>query len=622
MSRIIGLWCSNMTCPPEEHRLHLKDMYARQNHTKDVTQSILVVSHEYIGNPWKAHTSIAEFGQPPINDETGRWSIVYDGILYNAPMLGKELNVKSPLSCSATDIEVIIHAFSEWGAASVGRFLGMFAFALYDHFSETLYLVRSPFGEKPLYYTAKDGHLWFSSELPTLIRSRSEVRLNKRCFLEWMLHRHLASEETLIQDVYTVRPGHFVKIHGGRVEDCTYTFSTTYVDQAMYEQFLAMPEESVIDEVETALQQSVRDCLTGEEPIGTFCSGGVDSSLVTALTSKSVSDLLAFHASVADSHGFDERRYAEAVVHSLGVRLICSSVDRQTFHRELSRVIALNGMPLAHIHLVPFWLIAQQAHAHGIRVLLTGDSADDHFGGLWYRHRRQWVLYLATRIFSRLPRRLRNALALSANLHGGMPFNLVGSESVIPNVLSSIDGYVRTETRLRFEQAYAFVSDKHCRSALVTMAEDLTERWDLDRADRLGMAAGVECRAPFVHPNVVRLALNLPLPYRFRRGVDKWVVKEIEARYIPRKLVHCKKRPWNLPWKDYLAPLAQPILFRGGFCADTLGLSAMALQEFITSWNRNVEVFWNLLNLELWGRLFFIGESPEQLEMQISALKY
>src|SRR5262245_40268186 len=109
MSRIIGVWCSNTTCSHEQHRLHLKDMFSWQNRTGCVTQSILVVFPGSVENHWPLSTSIIESGQPPVNDDTGRWSIVYDGILYNAAMLGEELHAKGQ-SRSATDAEIIMHA--------------------------------------------------------------------------------------------------------------------------------------------------------------------------------------------------------------------------------------------------------------------------------------------------------------------------------------------------------------------------------------------------------------------------------------------------------------------------------------------------------------------------------
>ncbi len=618
MPRILGFLCAKGTCSTEQHRLQAKELSTRQERTGRRALQILVIEPSALEHGKLASMALSRESWWPSGEEASRGCIVYEGFLYNAATLREELRNKGYSFRAADDAEVILKAFAEWGPAAVQRLSGMFAFALYDQQRETLYLARDLFGLKPLYYASITGHVWFASELPVLIQELAHKRLNSRCFLEWMLYQHLGTNETLVQDIYAVQPGHLVTIQRERIADQVYASLIDYIDPHRYQHYQMASTGTVIAEAEAALRSSIQECLVGEEAVGTFCSGGVDSSLVTAIASQSIPHLRAFHASAVDSAGCDERRYAELVTAALNVELLCSAIDQQLFQRELAHVIALNGMPLAHVHLVPFFLLVQNASAHGIRVLLTGDAADDHFGGLWYRHRRQRLLRLATRLFGCLPRRLRNALALAASLHGGLPFTFIGTEGFIPQVLSAVDRWRRAETRLGFERAYAFIPEAQYRALLATMAEDLTERWDLERADRLGMAVGVECRAPFVHPTVVRLALNLPVRYRFRRWTDKWLLKQIEARYIPRRLVYCKKRPWDLPWRAYLAPLARPELFQRGFCTEALGLSGEVMREFIASWDTSVEVFWNLLNLEVWGRLFYMEESVERVTASLS----
>jgi asparagine synthase (glutamine-hydrolysing) len=557
-------------------------------------------------------------GEAARSDIHERWCLLYDGALYNAEAMRGELRAAGLAFCPTTDAEVILQAFATWGEAALSRLQGAFALALYDRQDDTLILVRDPLGQKTLYYTTSPGHVVFASDLPSLIRRLHTVRVHSPAVLEWLLHRFLTSEDTLFEGVSAVRPGHLVKIRGEHMTQRAYMTPAHFVDADLYAHFLAAPEAVVVSEVRGALERSVQDCLAGATPVGTFCSGGVDSSLVTTLASQCVPNLEAFHISPADAAQGNERGYAEAVARALEVRLTCVPIDQRTFQHELPRVIALNGMPLAHIHLVPFSLLVRQAHANGIRMLLSGDAADDHFGGLWYRHRRHSVLHFASRLFGCLPRRLRNAVALAAHLHGGMPYTLVGSEHLVPHVLSAIDRFKRAETCLHLRQAYAFVQNARGRDLLVTMAEDLTERWDLERADRLGAAAGVECRTPFVHPAIVRIALNLPVHYRVRWLTDKWILKRISAQSLPRSLVYCRKRPWDLPWKTYLAALAQPSLFRGGFCTEVLGFSAPIMDEMVASWDANVECFWNLLNLELWGRLFVLENSVEQVSAFLS----
>jgi asparagine synthase (glutamine-hydrolysing) len=621
MARMLGLWCSKTPCSTENHARQFGRMVARQGRLCVPDPWGLTASHidserarlvpEVIGG----ETEVL-----PRGDTRGRWWLLYDGALYNAEAIRAELRAAGLDWCPGTDAEVVLQAFATWGEACLSRLQGPFAIALYDRQDDTLLLARDPLGEKPLYYTTSPGHVVFASDLLTLVQRLDTVGVNALAVLEWLLHRFLTSKDTLFEGISAVRPGHLVKVRGEHVTQRAYMTPGHFVDADLYAHFLAAPEAVVVSEVRGTLERCVQDSLTGAAPVGTFCSGGVDSSLVTALASLWIPNLQALHISPTDAARGDERGYAEAVARAVEVRLSCIPIDRQSFQRELPRVIALNGMPLAHIHLVPFSLLVRHAHANGIRMLLSGDAADDHFGGLWYRHRRQPLLHLATRLFARLPRRLRTAVALAAHLHGGLPYTLIGSEHIVPPVLSAIDGFSRAETRLRLAQAYAFVPNALGRDLLVTMAEDLTERWDLERADRLGTAAGVECRSPFVHPAIVRVALNLPVHYRFRWWTDKWILKRIAAQHLPRSLVYCRKRPWDLPWRMYLAPLAQPSLFRGGFCTEALGFSATVMDEMVASWHANLDLFWNLLNLELWGRLFVRKDSLEQVSALLSEI--
>jgi asparagine synthase (glutamine-hydrolysing) len=611
MRRIAGLICTRVACPVAAHRLHAKALAARENQGGTRTRHVLTIMPESMAQrPLRSPDNPA---CQPLWDDEGQRGIVYDGTLYNAADLRAELRSRGRQFHSTSDAEVILQAFAEWDEASFQRLHGLFAMALCDRQREVTYLVRDPFGQKPLYYMADDGHLFFASELGAFIRLKPSIHLNKQGLLEWLFYRNLASDVTFFEDVLAVRPGHRIKFGGGRLEAEAYALLTDYVRAETYERFSATSDALVVRELEGALVKSVQDCLTGDGPIGTCCSGGVDSSLVTALASRSVGDLAAFHASAIDHEALDERRYAEEVAKVLGIPLVCRPVDQTVFRAALVRVISLNGMPLAHIHLVAFYLLVKQAHERGVRVLLTGDAADGQFGGLWHRHRRQPQLRWAKRLFAHLPRRLRNALTLAAHLHGGMPFAAVGIERLIPSAVQSLDGYARHEARLRLERAYAFVPDEESRAILVTMVEDFMDSWDLDRADRLGMGVGVECRSLFVHPDLVSLSFNLPLRYRFRSMTDKWLLKKIATRYLPRHIVYSRKRPWDFPWREYLAPFARVSAFRGGFCTDVLRLSTLAVEELIASWESDVQVFWNLLNLEIWGRLFFLRTPPERV---------
>ena len=142
----------------------------------------------------------------------------------------------------------------------------------------------------------------------------------------------------------------------------------------------------------------------------------------------------------------------------------------------------------------------------------------------------------------------------------------------------------------------------------------------LRRLDRMSMAASIECRVPFLDHRLVHTVINLPLSYRLRGFTDKWLLKEIAARHLPHDIVYRKKMGFPLPLKDYLAPLAREELFRDGFCVEFLGLHRRGLLQAIANWTENVDGFFNLLALEIWGRLFFLRQSLGELSDQLSRM--
>jgi asparagine synthase (glutamine-hydrolysing) len=160
------------------------------------------------------------------------------------------------------------------------------------------------------------------------------------------------------------------------------------------------------------------------------------------------------------------------------------------------------------------------------------------------------------------------------------------------------------------------------RGVLAAMLADLTNFLSplLRRLDRMSMAASVECRVPFLDHRLVKKAVNLPLSYRLNGSTDKWILKEIATNYLPREIVYRKKLGFPLPLQDFLAPLAREEFFRNGFCLEVLELHPKGLAETLSNWTHDVEGFFTLLTLEIWGRLFFLHQPVEEVTERVLRL--
>jgi asparagine synthase (glutamine-hydrolysing) len=567
---------------------------------------------------------LTDAGHMPMTDEDERWWIVYNGEVYNFMELREELIRCGHTFRSRTDTEVVLYAFKEWGERCLDRLVGMFAFAIYDRQAQTVILARDRFGKKPLYYTESGGHVLFSSEMKALVAVCGNLRPNQQRLIEWSLYRNVdfGSPETLVENIFSLLPGHLVRIRRGRMEspDCYYS-PEAQVDAACYESLSRKPIGDICAELESLIVTAVKERLVSDVPLGTFCSGGIDSSLITAIAARHQKEMTAFNVSVAGCPELDESRYAKQVASSLGVSLLTCPINGESFRRNLPRAIYFSDFPLTHPNSVAFLLLSEFARKHGVIVLLSGEGADELFGGYIQRYRRLRQLITARRLLSHLPLKIRKAITMAGHACNGVPatgFSEYGG--LLAHSTAFLDKFSRESLLLGSAEAYGFVTKDSERFVLAAMLADVTNFLTplVRRLDRMSMAASIECRVPFLDHRLVNTMINLPLSYRLRGSTDKWVLKQIASRYLPSAIVHRNKIGFPLPLQDYLAPLAQKEFFDGGFCLEFLGMQKRGLIEAVSNWKQNIDGFFNLLALEIWGRLYFLRQPLEGLGEQVS----
>jgi asparagine synthase (glutamine-hydrolysing) len=624
MCAIAGLICSKRQCREEDHLLLVKNMCDVQSHRGPDDNGVLSLGQVCLGSNRLSIIDLTKAGHMPMSDTNeGSW-IVYNGEIYNFEAVRKELISYGHQFRSKTDTEVVLYAFKQWGENCLDRFVGMFAFAIYDRDTETITLVRDRFGKKPLYYMCQDGHVFFASEMKALMNVCGKPQLNQQRLMEWSLYRNVdfGSTSTLVENISSLPPGHLMTIVEGQLESprCYYS-PESQVNPSLYEHLSGQSLQSMTAEIESLIATSVQDRLVSDVPVGTLCSGGVDSSLVTALCARHLKDIVAFNVSVEGYRDLDENRYAKQVTDTLGIRLRTFSMKGEDFRRTLPRAIYHSDVPLTHPNSVAYLLISEFARQHGVTILLSGEAADELFGGYVQRYRRHRQLLLLKRFLDYLPLKIRKAIVLAGYTCDGLPNTAISEcQGLLAHAIACLDKFARADLRLRCNAAYRFISNDAERAVLGAMLADLTDFLTplLRRLDRMSMAASLECRVPFLDHRLVHVVLNLPLSFRLRRTVDKWVLKDIASHYLPRSIVYRKKTGFPLPLADYLAPLAQEKFFHNGFCVEFLGMRRQGVMEAISAWKENVHGFFNLLALEIWGRLFFLGETEEALTRRLT----
>jgi asparagine synthase (glutamine-hydrolysing) len=334
-------------------------------------------------------------------------------------------------------------------------------------------------------------------------------------------------------------------------------------------------------------------------------------------------DVIAFNVSVPGYAALDESKYAKQVTDSLGIELMTLPMQAETFRTNLPRAIYYSDLPLTHPNSIAFLLISEFARQQGVKILLSGEGADELFGGYMHRYRRYRQFLRAQKVLKLLPAKVRKAIMLAGYACDNVPMTTFSEfDGLMSHAIGFLDRFSREDLRLRSVEAYAFVGNEPERAVLGAMLSDITNFLAplLRRLDRMSMAASLECRVPFLDHRLTRTVMNLPLSYRLRGATDKWMLKEIASRHLPNNIVYRKKVGFPLPLGDYIGPLAKADLFRNGFCTEVLNLHQKPMMESVANWKHNVNGFYNLLALEIWGRMYFLKQTAEEVTEQIEEL--
>ncbi len=297
--------------------------------------------------------------------------------------------------------------------------------------------------------------------------------------------------------------------------------------------------------------------MLSDVPVGTMCSGGVDSSLITALAVQHSDSTSIYNVSIADSPELNEERYAKDVAEHLGVRINYHYIDKENFLSNLVDTIYHSDFPVYNLNAVAVYQLCKLARDQGVKVLLAGEGGDELFGGYAWRHER---LYRNVKLRRRFGRFLSALLARTIDLShlsddGHFLPHFRTTSSDVASALRFASGfYSRTHRWQEALSTYSFVpqvEEQYAQAAMLCDTQEYLEHL-LNREDKHSMQASVECRVPILDLELVRFALNLPYNRKVRHHEGKWLLKKVAERHIPRRVIYRQKRGFNLPGREYL----------------------------------------------------------------------
>ncbi len=580
----------------------------------------------FVGNGFGlAHTrlslvDLSERSNQPMWDESRRYVLVFNGEIYNFRELRAELEAGGVSFRTTGDTEVLLHALiREAPETLLQRLDGMFAFGFYDTQTEELLLGRDRFGTKPLYFFENDDRFGFASEVKAL-RPWLDLQPDANSISSYLLGFGGPTQGfTMYRGVRGLAPGTFLKVkRGGSATIQSYFELPAFWDRDQMEEYATWAPDKCVDHMEKLLYESVERQLFADSPVGAFCSGGVDSSVILAMAAKMHSNFAIFHANVVGP--WSEIEPARRLSKHLGLDLHVVDVEDSEFLTSLPDVMNQYEHPYTyHPNCAPFMLVSRLVREQGVKGMLSGEGSDELFLGYPWLARQRLI-----NAYQSAGRTLRTWIRSIPGV-GPLLWPYQGNHAeVVQDLLNR--GEIRLERDRTAQVAAALEGgppNHHQVTSLDYMQYHL--RTLLHRNDSLGMEASIEARFPFLDLKFVEAAINMPSQVKLRYSPwvfekahpfvrDKWVVREVANRWIPRNLSQRIKVGF---WTTVFQRLqVEPGFFAGGFVQDHLELGSRQLQALVAHADQDLLV--RLLHLDVWGAVCLDRGSVDEARERIA----
>jgi asparagine synthase (glutamine-hydrolysing) len=586
-------------------------------------------------------------GHQPLSNEAGNIWIVFNGEIFNHAELRPGLERAGHSYSTHSDTETIVHAYEEYGPGVVERLRGMFSLAIWDAKSKTLFCARDRLGKKPFYYYW-DGRLFaFASEIKALFEHPAiSPRFNDRLLPEYLAFGYISGEETLFSGIRKLMPGHFLTL---RLGDAQLGDASAELETHRYWEIPPLEEspedrgrsaESWIAECRSRIEEAVRTRLMSDVPLGMFLSGGVDSSTIAALMKRMVSGPVKTFAVGYREAQYSELGYARQVADAIGTEHHEVTIGMDQFFHELPRLVWHEDEPITWPSSVSLYFVSKLA-SEQVKVVLTGEGSDELFAGYErYRHylwNDRWLQrYRVLPAFAR--RAIRAAIndwaAIPGDLRRKLGHTFLGRgeeiESLyLDNFYSAFPGQeLRQLLKSDGDSAYASYlscwNTRHSASHLSRLLYSDQKTYLVEllmKQDQMSMACSIESRVPFLDHPLVEFAARVPEHLKLRNGEGKYIVKKAAEGLVPDEILYRKKMGFPTPIRQWLrddkaSGMLQGLLGRDGFVAEYLHLEPVSklMERHRQGTLDATDRLWRLLNLQLWGDLYFTGRRERAWE--------
>lgn len=565
-------------------------------------------------------------GKQPITNETNSLKIVFNGEIYNYKELRKELINKGHIFKTDSDTEVVLHLYEEYGNECVKLLKGMFAFAIYSLSSNTIFLARDRAGEKPLYYYKGENAFVFASELKSIIASNIiEKRINKIALEQYFMLTYIPAPLTILEDVYKLKAGHYMIF----ANDGSVTIEKYWdIDYSLSNKIESYSDAKNI--LRETLFSSVEKCMVSDVPIGSFLSGGIDSTIITGIMATiSNKPINTFTIGFKDKR-FDESDRAALVAKMHNTKHHVFVIDSDNMLNNISKIIDNIDEPFADSSYIPTFTVSDLA-SKNVKVVLTGDAGDELFAGY-----DKYLIGYYSNLYEKIPSFIRkniietgikkmpqdnstvrkiNKVVENFNLDIFSQRENLMCLGLKKNQIGKLLSYESEKNLDLISEYYNTFSRENATEIDRTLYTDfkvVLEGDMLCKVDRASMLSSLETRVPFLYPDVIEVASQIPAEYKIKARNKKIILKDTFSDLIPKELLKASKKGFSVPLASWIKnelyeDIAKALDYNKIKKQELLNADFVQqlLNEHIIGAKNNASIIWAIYVFEKWYSNYF-----------------
>lgn len=576
-----------------------------------------------LGHQRLAILDLSRRASQPMVSTNKQYAIVFNGEIYNFLELRKKLDTHFKFF-SGSDTEVILNGYIKWGSKIVNKLNGMFAFSIYDKKKGVVFCARDKFGEKPLYYS-ETPRFSFSSEIKAVL-SFTKSRLNLSKLDEFITKENTYGKGTLFEGIYELEPAHYLE----------YSLKTKKIEIRKYWDLrididLKTPRIRWLQKIRNKVNQSVKSRTISDVPVGTYLSGGLDSSAITAFTSRHLPYKTHSFCLIFDDKNIEsEKKYMNAFLKRYkNVKNHFVRLDAKKYWDNFVYCTWINDYPLVFPAHVAQFFLAKEAKKY-ITVVLSGEGGDEIFGG-YHRHRMaKYAKGFYQGKGSLVLFKILQGLSLLTKKPGNFFVNLILTPELSQFLTINFFHIFRKKQLYGYRLKGYIASSSNTRALDIETNQDYLSRYLyteinyylktlLHKQDRMNMAVGVESRCPFLDAELVEEFINIPQSLKVTQKSGKVIFKEAMEKELPKIILEREKEGFKLPIDNWL----EEIDWGSGLLDDSqLSKDGLLNQKAIDYYKRkrNAKGIYFLLALEVWYRLFIKDEKQIELRKKLTGI--